>query len=74
MDSDDEEVEMAMPIEFLDERWEAYRERCTELLKYVATVLRANNKNSRLRVLSDDRLRVLQYIDGEGSRARALSR
>jgi hypothetical protein len=63
MDSDDEDVEMAMPIELLDERWESYRERCTELLKYVATVLRANNKNSRLRVLSDDRLRVLQYID-----------
>jgi hypothetical protein len=49
MDSDDEEVEMAMPIVLLDERWEAYRERCTELLKYVATVLRANNMNSRLR-------------------------
>jgi hypothetical protein len=33
MDSDDEDVEMAMPIELLDERWESYRERCTELLK-----------------------------------------
>ena len=63
MDSDDEDVERAMPMEFLDEMWEEYREQCSELLKYVATVLRANNKNSRRRVLSDDRLRVVQYID-----------
>jgi hypothetical protein len=74
MDSDDEEVEMAMPIELLDERWEAYRERCAELLKYVATVLRANNKNSRLRVLSGDRLRVLQCIDERLSRSRGALR